>query len=425
MQLQESAEVGELLLVQALRSLKANPDEIGEAHWTRFFKGDSAKTREEVLADIGLGTRLAVVVAKKLLAIAEPTSGDERAAPGFDHHPRHRGPGGAVRRLLPPDSRRPDHRADQEGPGPRGAHPRLPRDPPVPLRSGEMGRRAVGPVVRPPVRRERARSPPQNHRGVLARLAAEVSEADSNIDHIETEQRASHAYTTIVFTLEVKQPHAPRARASGGCAAFPRWCASAPEEETERAAAGTVERTRSASRNYMKARSFPRPTRPPPSAPTRRRCAPATPCTSPARSRSTRRPCRSWKASRPGEARVRQPAGGVQGRRAATSTDVVRVTVYLTDLAQLRQGERGDGGLLQRSPIPARAAIGVASLPRGSPWRSTPSCILRRESLRPPPAARDADRGAGLEKLGIRCESCDLVAAPAAALRGRDAAHAR
>jgi GTP pyrophosphokinase len=44
----------------------------------------------------------------------------------------------------------------------------------------------------------------QNHRGVLARLAAEVSEADSNIDHIETEQRASPAYTTVVFTIQVK-----------------------------------------------------------------------------------------------------------------------------------------------------------------------------------------------------------------------------
>src|SRR6188508_3199127 len=78
MQLQESAEVGELLLVQALRSLKANPDEIGDPHWTRFFKGDSAKTREEVMADIGLGKRLAVVVAKKLLSIAESTEGEHR-----------------------------------------------------------------------------------------------------------------------------------------------------------------------------------------------------------------------------------------------------------------------------------------------------------------------------------------------------------
>ncbi|HEX7559062.1 MAG TPA: bifunctional (p)ppGpp synthetase/guanosine-3',5'-bis(diphosphate) 3'-pyrophosphohydrolase, partial [Usitatibacter sp.] len=77
MQLQESAEVGELLLVQALRSLKANPDEIGEPHWTRFFKGDSAKTREEVLADVGLGKRLAVVVAKKLLSIGDAAGESE------------------------------------------------------------------------------------------------------------------------------------------------------------------------------------------------------------------------------------------------------------------------------------------------------------------------------------------------------------
>ena len=39
---------------------------------------------------------------------------------------------------------------------------------------------------------------------ILGRLAAEVSEADSNIDHIETEQRASPSYTTIVFTIQVK-----------------------------------------------------------------------------------------------------------------------------------------------------------------------------------------------------------------------------
>jgi GTP diphosphokinase / guanosine-3',5'-bis(diphosphate) 3'-diphosphatase len=44
----------------------------------------------------------------------------------------------------------------------------------------------------------------QNQRGVLARLAAEVSEADSNIEHIETEQRQSPAYTTVVFTIEVR-----------------------------------------------------------------------------------------------------------------------------------------------------------------------------------------------------------------------------
>jgi hypothetical protein len=43
-----------------------------------------------------------------------------------------------------------------------------------------------------------------NQRGVLARLAAEISEADSNIDHIETEERATSAYTTIVFMIQVR-----------------------------------------------------------------------------------------------------------------------------------------------------------------------------------------------------------------------------
>jgi len=48
------------------------------------------------------------------------------------------------------------------------------------------------------------KEPAGAERGFLARLAAEVSEADSNIDHIETEQRSSEAYTTINFTIEVK-----------------------------------------------------------------------------------------------------------------------------------------------------------------------------------------------------------------------------
>jgi len=43
-----------------------------------------------------------------------------------------------------------------------------------------------------------------NQRGVLARLAAEIAEADSNIDRIETEERPSNAYSTIVFTIQVR-----------------------------------------------------------------------------------------------------------------------------------------------------------------------------------------------------------------------------
>ncbi|HXZ50337.1 MAG TPA: bifunctional (p)ppGpp synthetase/guanosine-3',5'-bis(diphosphate) 3'-pyrophosphohydrolase [Usitatibacter sp.] len=201
MQLQESAEVGELLLVQALRSLEADPHEIGEVHWTHFFKGDAAKSREEVLADIGLGKRLAVVVARKLLSIAEPTDGEARIGPITI-----RGTEGlAVQfaqccRPIPGD---PIIAQVKKGQGLvvhthdcPAIHP-FHFDPekwvdvqwaPSPDRFFDVNVRLVA----------------QNHRGVLARLAAEVSEADSNIDHIETEERTSPAYTTVVFTIQVK-----------------------------------------------------------------------------------------------------------------------------------------------------------------------------------------------------------------------------
>jgi len=202
MQLQESAEVGELLLVQALRSLKANPDDVGEAHWTRFFKGDAAKEREEVLADIGLGKRLAVVVAKKLLSIGDPS-------PEGEH------------RLDPITIRGTEGLAVQFA---QCCRP-IPGDPIIAQIKKGQGLvvhthdcPAIHPFHFDPEKWVDVQWDPsadrlfdvnvrliaQNHRGVLARLAAEVSEADSNIDHIETEQRASPAYTTVVFTIQVK-----------------------------------------------------------------------------------------------------------------------------------------------------------------------------------------------------------------------------
>jgi GTP diphosphokinase / guanosine-3',5'-bis(diphosphate) 3'-diphosphatase len=202
MQLQESAEVGELLLVQALRSLKANPDEIGEAHWTRFFKGDAAKSREEVMADIGLGKRLAVVVAKKLLSIGDPSPEGEHRLDAITI----RGTEGlAVQfaqccRPIPGD---PIIAQIKKGQGLvvhthdcPAIHP-FHFDPEkwVDVQWDASSDRFFDVNVRLIA---------QNHRGVLARLASEVSEADSNIDHIETEQRASPAYTTVVFTIQVK-----------------------------------------------------------------------------------------------------------------------------------------------------------------------------------------------------------------------------
>ena len=63
----ESTELGERLLNQALRSLQFDPTQVTREQWEQLLRGDRAKTREEVLADIGLGRRLNLVVARKLL----------------------------------------------------------------------------------------------------------------------------------------------------------------------------------------------------------------------------------------------------------------------------------------------------------------------------------------------------------------------
>ncbi len=190
MQSQESAEVGELLLVQALRSLKANPDEVGEAHWKRFFKGESARTREEVLADIGLGKRLAVVVAKKLLTTADSHPEADGAPPHHLDSITIRGTEGMAVQFAPccrPIPGDPIIASIKKGQGLvvhthdcPAIHP-FHFDPekwvdvqwdPAPERLFDVNVRLTA----------------ANQRGVLARLAAEISDADSNIDHIETEQ---------------------------------------------------------------------------------------------------------------------------------------------------------------------------------------------------------------------------------------------
>jgi GTP pyrophosphokinase len=202
MQSAESAEVGELLLVQALRSLKANPEQVGEEHWKRFFKGDAAKTREEVLADIGLGKRLAVVVAKRLLAtpeaVAEGTHrlesvtirGTEGLAVQFAPCCRPI-PGDPIIAQIKKGQGLVVHTHDCPAIHPFHFDPEKWVDVQWDVAPGRLFDVNV-------------RLTAANQRGVLARLAAEISEADSNIDHIETEERASSAYTTIVFTIQVK-----------------------------------------------------------------------------------------------------------------------------------------------------------------------------------------------------------------------------
>src|SRR2546421_5722248 len=72
MQYEESASLGERLLDQALRALKGSAAEVDDASWERVVRDGGARSKEELLADIGLGKRLPAVVARRLMKGAEP-----------------------------------------------------------------------------------------------------------------------------------------------------------------------------------------------------------------------------------------------------------------------------------------------------------------------------------------------------------------
>src|SRR5947207_6834015 len=72
MQYEESAGLGERLLEQALKTLKSVLADVDDASWDRVVREGGARTREEMLADIGLGKRVAAVVARRLLKSSDP-----------------------------------------------------------------------------------------------------------------------------------------------------------------------------------------------------------------------------------------------------------------------------------------------------------------------------------------------------------------
>jgi GTP pyrophosphokinase len=75
MQYQESAALGERLLEQALKAAGHSSAGIDAQSWERTVRDSGAHSRQEVLADIGLGRRLPAVVARHLLRRTEREEG--------------------------------------------------------------------------------------------------------------------------------------------------------------------------------------------------------------------------------------------------------------------------------------------------------------------------------------------------------------
>ncbi len=200
-QYEESAHLGERLLNQALSALQTNVGEITEAQWTKLLKDSKAKTRQDILGDIGLGKRLGVVVARRLLALSETHLVDQKPkAPIII-----RGSEGMAVQFA------------------QCCHP-IPGDPIIGLINKGQGMLVHThdcPVI------VKTRSDPdkvfdvewapetkklfnvnirivvKNVRGVLAKVAAEIADSNSNIDNVAVAPDSGDQYATMNFTLQV------------------------------------------------------------------------------------------------------------------------------------------------------------------------------------------------------------------------------
>jgi GTP pyrophosphokinase len=201
MHFHESAKLGERLLNQALTALGAGPAEIKDAQWEKFVRDAGAKSRQEVLADIGLGKRLSAVVARRLLSRGEPGPNE---APARGSVIIHGSEGMAVQfaqccRPIPGD---PIIGVISKGQG-MVIHT---HDCSVITKARHDPDRVLDVAWDPETRKPfevSIKLMAANQRGVLAKVAAEIAEAGSNIQNVAVDPEDGSSYTNMFFTLQV------------------------------------------------------------------------------------------------------------------------------------------------------------------------------------------------------------------------------
>lgn len=199
----ESVILGERLLIQALEAAYGQTLELDAVMWDRYVRETGGESREQVLADIGLGKRLPIVVAKRLLSLAgieesEPTRnaavtirGTEGMAVQFARccHPI---PGDPILGLISKGQGLVIHTHDC----PVLAKTRMDHD------------KVLDVAWDPEVKRlfpVRIKIWVMNQRGTLAQIASCISEAGSNIENVAMEDSDDHdPYTSIRFTIQVE-----------------------------------------------------------------------------------------------------------------------------------------------------------------------------------------------------------------------------
>jgi RelA/SpoT family (p)ppGpp synthetase len=207
-QYDESAAFGERMLTQALSDLKLNLPASDDPIWEKLARSSGAKSREEILADIGLGKRLAAVVARRFapdhpLIATTAAADDEMTSAKLTPIQIHGNEGQGVQ-LAPCCGPLP---GDQIIAGIRVGHGLVVHtaECPVALRARlkEPERWVDVAWDQETAKHLSARIDiiAKNERGVLSRIAAEVAQADSNIIHVTMHD---DAMATVVLNLTVQ-----------------------------------------------------------------------------------------------------------------------------------------------------------------------------------------------------------------------------
>jgi GTP pyrophosphokinase len=201
MQYGESASLGERLLEQALKALGSSLAEIDDANWERVNRETVGRTKQELLADIGLGKQLPAVVARRLLKRAETTQevkgkaaqvvirGTEGMAVQIATCCRPI-PGDAIVGSMKKGQGLVVHNVEcRQIERSRKNEP----DQWIDVEWDPAGTRLYQTAVKAMV---------TNQRGVLAKVASEIADARSNIDSISMDEDRT-VYTTMLLVLEV------------------------------------------------------------------------------------------------------------------------------------------------------------------------------------------------------------------------------
>ena len=210
--LNESTELGKQLLAQALVAVNLNPD-LPDSLIDKLLNESSAKSMEEIHTDIGIGKRMAALVARHILDLVEDDSPSIPFQQYGDKVSTKRDPviiygseglsvqlapcclpipGDGIVGQLKRDQGLVVHTDDCEHA--KRLHIKEP-DRWIDVNWGEDLNRRFDCRIAVTV---------TNERGALARIAAEIGESDANISHVNMEDGDANDMTNIHFTIQIE-----------------------------------------------------------------------------------------------------------------------------------------------------------------------------------------------------------------------------